>query len=361
MKHKKTAKLYLLLTVMFSLLFQGCTSYVENQSNLSENISQENIIDTPVSYDGQDLKEPEVWQQPSEDNLDEAAQSDAEIAEKVELDAIPDFSGKPYVVVNDNTPEFSDTDKNVTAAFEIYSDLDSLGRCGVAYANICEEIMPIDERGEIGQIKPSGWHTIKYDIVDGNYLYNRCHLIGYQLAGENDNEKNLITGTRYLNMEGMLPFENLVTDYVKSTGNHVLYRVTPIYEGDNLLANAVQMEGYSVEDNGAGICFNIYVYNNQPGISIDYATGDSWLLKDADVKVENNDLKAGVGDLSAAEAEISTESNAQSYILNTNTKKFHYPSCDSVNDMKEDNKKEFTSNRDDLINQGYSPCQRCRP
>lgn len=361
MKYKKIAKSYLLLTVILSLLLQGCTGYVENQSNISGNISQESIVDTPIDYEGQDSKEPEVWQQTSEDNLDEAAQSDTAIAETAEPDAIPEFSGKPYVVVNDNNPEFSDTDKTITAAFEIYSDLDSLGRCEVAYANICEELMPIDERGEIGQIKPSGWQTIKYDIVDGNYLYNRCHLIGYQLAGENDNEKNLITGTRYLNMEGMLPFENLVTDYVKNTGNHVLYRVTPIYEGDNLLANGVQMEGYSVEDNGAGICFNIYVYNNQPGIGIDYATGDSWLLKDADVNMENSNSVAEVGDLSAPELKVNAESNAQSYILNTNTKKFHYPSCASVNDMKEDNKKEFTGNRDDIINQGYSPCQRCHP
>lgn len=194
----------------------------------------------------------------------------------VSLDDIPPFDGTPYVTVNGNVP-FFETEDLTTSAFETYSDLDSLGRCGVAYANICTEIMPTEERGEIGQVKPTGWHTVKYDIVSGKYLYNRCHLIGYQLAGENANEKNLITGTRYLNVDGMLPFENMVTDYVQETNNHVLYRVTPIFDGDNLVASGVLMEGLSVEDGGEGISYNVYVYNNQPGVTIDYATGESWL------------------------------------------------------------------------------------
>ena len=164
-----------------------------------------------------------------------------------------------------------------TTAFENYSDLDSLGRCGVAYANICRDIMPTEERGKIGMIKPSGWHTVKYDVIKDRYLYNRCHLIGYQLAGENANPKNLITGTRYLNVEGMLPFENLVADYVNNTGNHVLYRVTPMFSGSNLVANGVLIEAKSVEDNGGGILFNVYCYNVQPGVGINYENGDSWL------------------------------------------------------------------------------------
>lgn len=188
---------------------------------------------------------------------------------------IPEYSGEPYVVLQDNWPDF-DAGDMTTEAFETYSELDSLGRCGAAYANICLEIMPTDSREEIGQVRPTGWHTVKYDCVDGQYLYNRCHLIGYQLAGENANKQNLITGTRYMNVTGMLPFENMVDSYVEETENHVLYRVTPVFEGGNLVASGVQMEAFSVEDEGEGVCFNVFVYNVQPGIVIDYATGDSW-------------------------------------------------------------------------------------
>ena len=191
---------------------------------------------------------------------------------------VPEFSNSPYVVIHDNIPEFDEADKTVEA-YEFYSDLDRLGRCGYAMACVGVELMPTEERGNIGQVKPSGWHTVKYDFVDGKYLYNRCHLIGFQLAGENANKANLITGTRYLNVDGMLPFENLVADYVKETENHVLYRVTPVFDGDNLLARGVQMEGWSVEDNGEGICFNVYVYNNQPGVKIDYKDGTSQQVK----------------------------------------------------------------------------------
>lgn len=189
---------------------------------------------------------------------------------------IPEYSGKAYVTINNNKPNFKEEDKT-TKSFEKYSNLDSLNRCGVAYANVSKETMPTEERGRIGMIKPSGWHTVKYNNVDGKYLYNRCHLIGYQLTGENANEKNLITCTRYMNTVGMLEFENKVANYVKETNNHVLYRVTPIFEGNNLLASGTQMEAYSVEDQGKGISFNVYVYNIQEGITIDYKTGESKL------------------------------------------------------------------------------------
>lgn len=191
------------------------------------------------------------------------------------LENIPEYSGEPYVVLQDNQPNFGLEDLT-TEPFETYSELDYLGRCGVAYANVCLDIMPTESREEIGQVKPTGWQTVKYDCVDGKYLYNRCHLIGYQLAGENANRQNLITGTRYLNVTGMLPFENMVDDYVEETENHVLYRVTPVFDGSNLVASGVQMEAFSVEDEGEGICFNVFVYNVQPGIRIDYATGESW-------------------------------------------------------------------------------------
>ena len=259
--------------------------------------------------------------------------------ENISLDTIPAFSDAPYVVINDNMPGFTEADLTTTA-FEQYDDLDDLGRCGVAYANVCTDTMPTEERGSIGQVKPSGWQTIKYDFVDGKYLYNRCHLIGYQLTAENANEKNLITGTRYLNIQGMLPFENMVADYVKETGNHVLYRVTPVFEGENLVAKGVQMEAKSVEDDGEGICFNVFCYNNQPGVVIDYATGES--------RADTNTADT-------------TSAGAITYILNTNSHKFHNPSCARVDDIKETNRQDYTGDRDSLIAQGYEPCARCNP
>ncbi|MBQ3061390.1 MAG: DNA/RNA non-specific endonuclease [Lachnospiraceae bacterium] len=195
-------------------------------------------------------------------------------AEGFDLSKVTEYQGQPYIEINENVPFFAEeeiTDKS----FEYYSELDDLGRCGVAKACIGKEIMPSTEREGIGHIRPAGWHTVKYDNIDGLYLYNRCHLIGYQLAGENANEKNLITGTRYMNVEGMLPFENKVAEYVKKTKKHVMYRVTPVYDGDNLLANGVLIEAYSVEDKGKGVKFNVFVYNVQPGITIDYSTGKS--------------------------------------------------------------------------------------
>ena len=197
-----------------------------------------------------------------------------------DIQTIPEYTKSPYIIINNNIPSFTQEDYNL-GVFESYSELDNLGRCNVAYANICKEIMPSknEKREAIGMIKPSGWQTIKYEgIVEGNYLYNRCHLIGYQLAGENANEKNLITGTRYMNVEGMLPFENKVAKYIEENPqNHVLYRVTPVFQANNLVASGLQIESYSIEDSGKGICFNIYIYNVQPGIKIEYATGKSEL------------------------------------------------------------------------------------
>ncbi len=187
---------------------------------------------------------------------------------------IPEYSGNAYITLNGNTPEFTEEDYQ-KGEFETYGNLDSLGRCTKAYANVSQKTMPTEKRGSIGMIKPTGWHTIKYDNVDGKYLYNRCHLIGYQLTGENANEKNLITCTRFMNAETMLKFENEVAEYIKETNNHVLYRVTPYFKDDNLLATGVQMEAYSIEDNGKGISFNVFVYNVQDGISIDYTNGNS--------------------------------------------------------------------------------------
>ena len=278
--------------------------------------------------------------------------ADTSVGNSATLEQIPSFSGNAYVTINDNQPDFRE-EELTTESFENYQELDGLGRCGVAYANIGRDLMPTEERGNISPIKPSGWQTAKYDNVEGKYLYNRCHLIGFQLSGENANRKNLITGTRYLNVEGMLPFENKVAEYVKETGNHVLYRVTPGYEGENLVADGVQMEARSVEDNGAGVCFNIYAYNVQPGITIDYATGKSALSGDTD--------ETGSNAQKSSPEQKETDNTSEQYVLNTNTKKFHLPSCSSVADTKEENKEEFVGSRNDLTDQGYEPCGRCKP
>ena len=250
------------------------------------------------------------------------------------LAEVPEYGGQPYTAVNGNEPYFTQTDYTTTA-FEHYSELDAQGRCGVAYACVGQELMPTEKRGSIGQVRPSGWQTAKYDNVDGKYLYNRCHLIGYQLTGENANERNLITGTRYLNVQGMLPFENLVADYVKETANHVLYRVTPVFEGSELVARGVLMEGLSMEDDE--VCFCVYVYNCQPGIEIDYATGESRL--------------AGTATVSGEEMH---------YVLNLSSRKFHLPDCASVDTIREENRQDYTGTREDLIAQGYTPCPDCQ-
>lgn len=270
------------------------------------------------------------------------------ISSVTSLADIPAFSGNPYVVLHDNKPDFSESDFS-EASFESYSPLDSLGRCGVAFANIGRDIMPTEKRGAIGQVKPSGWQVAKYNSVDGKYLYNRCHLIGYQLSAENANKQNLITGTRYMNVQGMLPFENMVADYVKETGNHVLYRVTPVFQDNELVARGVQIEAESVEDKGAGICFNVYCYNVQPGIVIDYRTGNSQAEG-----TSSRQPQSGSGDSSDA-------AQADTYIVNTSSKKFHKTSCSGVKTIKSQNKEAYTGLRSELLSRGYSPCGICKP
>ena len=279
---------------------------------------------------------------------------------------IPAYSSSASVELNGNIPSFTEAELTASS-YENYSSLDDLGRCGTATACIGTDLMPTEERGSIGMIKPTGWSQNKYPgIVDSNppYLYNRCHLIGYQLSGENANEKNLITGTRYMNVDGMLPYENRVADYVKSSGNHVLYRVTPVFSGSNLLSDGVQIEAYSVEDSGRGISFNVFCYNVQPGVDIDYSDGSNKLSdKASEDKESAADSQTG-SSKSTEKSELQQETGtgaAASYIANKNTKKFHYPDCSSVSDMKEKNKWYFTGSRDELISQGYDPCKRCNP
>lgn len=265
------------------------------------------------------------------------------------LSDVPAYSRKAYTEVNNNVPFFYKSELS-TESFEKYSEMDRLGRCGSAFACIGKDIMPTDECGTIGNIKPTGWHTVKYDNVEGKYLYNRCHLIGYQLSGENANENNLITGTRYLNVEGMKRFEDKTANYVNETGNHVLYRVTPMFTGNDLLAKGVLMEGYSVEDNGSGVCFNVFCYNVQPGIKLFYSNGNS--EKNVSVSEKKEQVPSNTKNVGT---------HNKTYILNTNTKKFHIPSCSSVKQIREKNKKTYTGNRKDVISQGYSPCKKCDP
>lgn len=265
-------------------------------------------------------------------------------AVSVSLEEVPAYSGSPYVELDGNQPGFS-LEERTTDSFETYSTLDALGRCGPAYACIGQDLMPTEDRESISSVLPTGWVQAEYDFVEGGSLYNRCHLIGFQLTGENANEENLITGTRYMNVEGMLPFENMVADYIKETGNHVLYRAIPIFEGENLVASGVVMEAFSVEDEGEGVCFHVYVYNVQPGVEIDYATGESW----------------ETGDSAFSALESQAEEQEADYVLNTSSKKFHRPDCPSVDSMSEKNRQEYHGTREELIAQGYEPCGSCNP
>lgn len=337
LKLRKTAAITLCELLAIATIFTGCTS-----TDLSGTEAAGNATGAVVA--GEDSS----GALGSKDKVDGPQEDLVNNNSYVSLDAIPAYDGKAYVAVNNNEPFFTDSDMTTTA-FENYSDLDSLGRCGVAYANICKDIMPTEERGKIGMIKPSGWHTVKYDVIKDRYLYNRCHLIGYQLAGENANPKNLITGTRYLNVEGMLPFENLVADYVNNTGNHVLYRVTPMFSDSNLVANGVLIEAKSVEDNGGGILFNVYCYNVQPGVGINYENGDSWL--------DGITGSASSGsDSSAAENSAADSSNSETMVHITATgKKYHRAGCRTLK------KSDTEVTLDEAKSMGLSPCGICNP
>ena len=329
------------IVLVAGLIFAGCSTN-----------TQPDYVDTPATViaDETSVSEAsETAEAPESSAAEESIQSAEDVSPQhagtetqFSYGSIPAYSGSPYVAVNDNIPFFTD-EELTTQSFETYSELDSLGRCGVAYACIGQDLMPTEDRESISEVTPSGWNNKEYDFVDGGWLYNRCHLIGFQLTGENANEKNLITGTRSMNVDGMLLFENMTADYIKETGNHVMYRVTPVFEGDELVPRGVLMEGKSVEDNGEGILFNVFVYNVQSGVEIDYMTGDSKLTE-------------------AGGSESSEQDSAEGeYILNTNTKKFHLPDCSSVTDMDEDNREEFSGSREELIDMGYEPCGRCNP
>lgn len=373
---KKQKKCIVLTCICLSLLFGSCNTYdiknnqdtLNRTTNLNLGVSESYTLQNTEYDENRDEKIKdelkEIYEIESSQNV-EITKDNSELIDNLtyEFDwpLIPSYSGNPYIELNNNIPLFGE-DEKVTIPFEKYSELDYLGRCGIAYANICMDIIPTEERGEIGSVRPSGWHTIKYnDLIEGNYLYNRCHLIAYQLAGENANIQNLITGTRYLNIQGMLPFENKVADYVENTKNHVLYRVNPIFEGDNLVASGVTMEALSIEDNGEGICFFVYVYNVQPGIKIEYATGESCREEETGGYSEEKADEV-TKPIEKLEEDIYVEQNEMGYyILNTNTHKFHLPTCVSISSMVESNKKVSNETREEIINQGFNPCKRCKP
>ena len=384
----KNSKIWLVSIIStIALLLSGCSesptkttgsSSIQSTESIEETIPEsssetvETVID-PISESQETIQE-----ENSNESFDESLSTTAPlVTSEFSLADVPIYSGNPYVVINDNNPYFSENEL-IVQSFESYSELDDLGRCGTAYACIGLDLMPTEERGDIGSVKPTGWHTVKYNgIVDGNYLYNRCHLIGYQLSGENANERNLITGTRYLNVQGMLPFENMVADYVKETGSHVLYRVTPVFEGDNLLSSGVLMEAKSVEDAGDGILFCVFAYNVQPNIDIDYVTGESSLSQSYQTPEPPPEPtpeptvvptpEPTIEPTPESEAPIVQESTEEpipqgtTYIINTNTGKFHYTTGGSVKQMKEENKWQYSGTRDEIVSMGYVPCKKCNP
>ncbi len=375
---KKNLLVLLWLSLLLICLPACQAASTDSQATEPNQLVNENVSDTAseeILSSGESIQ----------DNSSYATGLDA-----FDLAEVPAYSGSPYCEINGNCPFF--TNEEMTAnSYETYGELDSLGRCQTCIASIGKDLMPTEKRGNIGNVHPTGWHLVKYAGIDGNYLYNRCHLIGYQLTGENANTRNLITGTRYLNVDGMLTFENKTADYIESTGNHVMYRVTPIFEGDNLLASGVLMEAKSVEDNGTGLSFCVYCYNVQPGVTIDYATGDSSGPEftgsssssssssasssssgssgsysgsgSSSGSASSYDSGAGAssGSAGSSGAVAAGSSSSSSYVLNTNTKKFHRPSCGSVSTIKDSNRQDYTGSRQDLINQGYEPCKKCNP
>lgn len=346
MKKRKSVALTVLSLIMGLMLSSlvGCMD-VTSTEEVKSSVGQESQVQSQQESLNE---EPDPDTESRTDNEPDSPAFTELSPVSVSIDMIPAYTGNAYVEINGNVPYFTEREKTRTDTFEFYSNLDSLGRCGVAYANICKELQPTEERGEIGSVRPSGWKTVKYnDIIDGNYLYNRCHLIGYQLAGENANTKNLITGTRYLNVTGMLPLENTVADYVSATGNHVLYRVTPVFTGNNLVADGVLMEAYSVEDDGKGIQFCRFCYNVQPGIGIDYFNGDSWEETPAVVEKDTSQEET-------TKTDSPQESSKMVWLSATGSKYHSINNCGRMNPSKA---RQVTE--EEAIAGGFEKCSKC--
>ena len=332
--------------LVFMLVLSGCSG-VDKENNVEDSLPpQETSEGTEIILPSDNTEA--ITSELEESNSDDSNRNNEFV--------IPVYTGIEVVQINDNIPAFQVIAEN-TEDYVKFSEQDSLGRCGVAEGYIGPDILPTEERGSIGMIKPSGWQTVKYSFIDGKYLYNRCHLIAYELCGVNDDTRNLITGTRHLNLDGMLNIEDQVCWYVRNSGNHVRYRVTPWYEGDNLVAAGVQIEARSVEDGGAGICLNVFCFNVQPGVVIDYSTGESYAETTCDDQPSAEITRSVI----EAEPDTFVPSDGVTYVLNTNTYRFHLPDCQSVQDMNEKNREEFFGTREELIEDGYIPCGRCNP
>lgn len=347
MKIKSVILCSLISLMMFMC---GCDT---NSSSASSHTAQTTAVSSTskTAINSQATPNTTTSSNASSASTSQALQGGKKLTESARLSKVPEYTGKDFEIINNNIPLFSDEYLS-SQSYEFYGDLDSLGRCTVGIANISKDIMPTEKRGSIGMIKPSGWHLDKYDFVDGKYLYNRCHLVGYQLSGENANEKNLITGTRYMNIGRMLDIENQVAEYCRTSNNHVLYRVTPIFVGNELVARGVLMEAKSCEDNGHSICLCVFCFNVQPNVTIDYATGNNNL---------NGTATTTQKPAATTKASATTQGNSTTVyvILNTNTKKYHEASCSSVSKIKAANKQEYRGTIDALIAQGYSPCKIC--
>lgn len=345
--HKTRIKSLLISLFSVTCLF-GCSTKIVDNASVATNVT-ESIVSTQANAQLDVDTEFTLGNSEATTEGITISTKTLGIVDEIALSDIPAYSDNPYYVVNNNIPFFTD-DELIAEPLEYYSELDSLGRCGVAYASICKELMPTEERGEIGMIKPSGWQTIKYDCVDGKYLYNRCHLIGYQLAGENANDRNLITGTRYMNVDGMLPFENKIANYIKSNGGHVMYRVTPMYDDNNFVASGVLLEAKDILNDS--LMFNVFIYNIQPGININYADGSSSLT---------DDILTDSTITEKTQANEETVAEIHNYVLNKNTMKIHKPDCASVGKTKEENKEYYDGTMKELKDKGYEPCQNCNP
>lgn len=358
---KNKIKGLLVYLTLIALLFSGCSQDI---STYSDNTEVTQAVTKSNSATKSDSKKPKKksGKNTSSKKNKSSKRTNKSSKSSFSYKNVPKYKNKPYVAINNNEPFFKKNELK-GKSFEKYSKLDYLGRCGVAEASIGTDLMPSEKRGSISQVKPTGWHSVRYNFVDGKSLYNRCHLIGYQLSGENANERNLITGTRYLNVDGMLPFENMVADYVKETKNHVMYRVTPVFVGNELVARGVLMEGYSVEDDGDGICFNVFCYNAQPNVKINYATGESsgsGKIKTAQNENGKNTNSKG-GTPKSNTSNENQDDSKYDYILNMNTHKFHLPGCRGVKQMSEANKGKYKGSREEVIEQGYEPCKICNP
>lgn len=338
MKKKFSCRFLILGFLLMSLFITGCSEEaVKDMAKEAVKQAAEDVLDAAENeLLGDGLRTDSANNGTQKDD----AQNEQQISQ-LNLADLPQYSGEPYVVINNNEPVFSE-DELTVESYESYSELDEFGRCGVAIASVGQDLMPTEKRGSISSVKPTGWHSVTYDCVDGGSLYNRCHLLGYQLTGENANKENLITGTRYMNVEGMLPFEDMVADYVKETGEHVAYRVTPIFEGDNLVASGVQMEAYSVEDEGESVCYNVYVYNVQPGVTIDYATGDNWLTEDA----------------AETTGEDAAETVSEEIRGNKKSKVYHCPGQAAYEEMADSKNLVIFSSEEEAIKAGYRKAQR---